>query len=631
MRIAILTSSYPRFAGDGTAPFVKSIAETMIKFGHNVEVVAPYDRDIKDFTTNGVKIHRFRYALTKNLHIMGHGRALEADVRLHPLALLMLPFYLLGALITLWRVTGQQKTDVIHVHWVLPNGPVAAFVAKIRRIPFIISLHGSDIFLAHKNRLFGYVAHWVFIQAAAVTACSPELKKRALELGAPESIQLLAWGADPLIFKPADNRKELRQKLGWGDGVVINTLGRMVYKKGFDILLKALPFVLDKHPTTKIIIGGDGPILRELKELAGHLGIAGSVQFMGRVSWNDVPDFLSAANIFVLPSVRDPSGNLDGLPTVLLEAMGCGSAIIASDIGGVSLAIHDKENGLLVKPGSVQELSQALLILLEDLTLCGELGSAARRRVVDDLNWDNVVRKIEQMLYSSISNHSHKLRMGTIYREEMLASLGLFEATKGRVLDVGCYDGFLLGKVKADFRVGIDLHPIRGTSGICLIKADARFLPFRPGCFDKVYALDIIEHIKDDVTFSKSLTSVVADDGTLILTTPSADIRLNPPFLTNWISKKWGHIYRLGYSPSRLMELFNSRFDVKVESWNAPIYRFWYPFLRILQVFSPRLVENWVKVISSLDSKRQEGQSGFQVMVASFKKDQTSLALKRII
>ena len=121
------------------------------------------------------------------------------------------------------------------------------------------------------------------------------------------------------------------------------------------------------------MIGGDGPLIGELKELASILGISSSVQFIGRVPWNEVPDIFAAADIFVLPSVRDPAGNLDGLPTVLLEAMGCGSAIIASDIGGVSLAIRIHENGLLVTPGSVDELTQALLDLLNDLTLLRNL------------------------------------------------------------------------------------------------------------------------------------------------------------------------------------------------------------------------------------------------------------------
>src|SRR3989337_1119584 len=121
MRIAILTSSYPRFIGDGTAPFVKSIAEAMVKSGHVIEVVAPFDPEVRASDKMGIKIHRFRYSFCNKLHIMGHGRALEADVRLQPLAILLLPFFLLSAFVTLWRVTGNQKSEVIHVHWVLPN------------------------------------------------------------------------------------------------------------------------------------------------------------------------------------------------------------------------------------------------------------------------------------------------------------------------------------------------------------------------------------------------------------------------------------------------------------------------------------------------------------------------------
>src|SRR4030065_1247221 len=177
MRIAVLTSSYPRFSGDGTAPFVQSIAETLVKFGHVVDVIAPYDKEVKTTDSKGVKIHRFKYSLIKSFHIMGHGRALESDVRLRPLAILLLPFYLSAAFIKLLQVTRQQKTEVIHVHWVLPNGPVAAMVAKLRRIPFIVSLHGSDMFMARKNRLYGFVAPWGFPSGGDGHGCWPGAEK----------------------------------------------------------------------------------------------------------------------------------------------------------------------------------------------------------------------------------------------------------------------------------------------------------------------------------------------------------------------------------------------------------------------------------------------------------------------
>ncbi len=402
MRIAILTSSYPRFNGDTAAPFVKSIAEALASQGNSIEVIAPFDPEVRKYVSDRVIVHWFKYFPLKSTLVMGHGRALQSDVRLQPLAYIMLPFYLFGAFCKLWQVTGQQKTDVIHVHWVLPNGPVAAIVAGLRGIPFIISLHGSDIYIARKKRYFGMVAAWVFHQATGVTACSSELKLHAEQLGARNTVHLIPWGADPNVFKPSENRQALRAKYKWEDKVVIISLGRLVYKKGFQILIQAFSSIRAKHTRVMMIIGGDGPLASELNTLAQSLGISDSIDFIGRIPWYAVPELLAAADIFVLPSVRDAYGNLDGLPTVLLEAMGCGLATIASDIGGVPLVIRDHENGLLVASGSADEISNRLELLLNDEALRKKLGNAARKSIEDELNWDMVAKQLLNILSGAL-------------------------------------------------------------------------------------------------------------------------------------------------------------------------------------------------------------------------------------
>ena len=399
MNIAVLTSSYPRFPGDGTAPFVKSICEHLVKLGHAVEVVAPYDPAVQPVDGGGVLVHRFHYAWPDQLHIMGHARSLEADIRLKPLTYLLLPFFLAAALSSLLRVTARQRSQAIHVHWVLPNGLVAAWVAARRGLPFVVSLHGSDMYLASQSKLFGAAACYVFRRAAAVTACSPELRQAALALGAPEDTLLLPWGADPEQFHPDHRNAETRASYSAGPGdVLIVALGRMVHKKGFDRLLAAMPAVLARQPRARLVLGGDGPLRESLARQAAGLGVEGHVTFAGRVPWDCVPELLAAADIFVLPSVRDENGNVDGLPTVLLEAMSSGAAVVASDIGGVGLVVEHGRTGLRVPPGDVEALANAILSLAGDPQRSRALGQAARQAVVEHFNWENVARQIAGLL-----------------------------------------------------------------------------------------------------------------------------------------------------------------------------------------------------------------------------------------
>jgi glycosyltransferase involved in cell wall biosynthesis len=403
MRIAVLTSSFPRFPGDGTAPFVKSISEHLVRQGHDVETVAPYDSDVRPMEMNGVRVHRFRYIWPPKLHIIGHARSLISDVRLRLSVIILLPFFLIAAFATLMRVTKRQKSQVIYVHWVLPNGLVATWVAAIRKIPFIISVHGSDIYIAQRNWLFRTIARSIFERASAVTACSPELRRAAIALHAPENTLLLAWGADPVLFHPTLNPLEYRRSFGLNQSaLVIAALGRMVYKKGFSTLIMALPDIISRYPRVRLVFGGDGPLREELSYEAERLGVSNHVSFIGRIPWNQVPEFLATADIFVLPSVKDKYGNVDGLPTVLLESMSCGTPVIASDIGGVRLVVEHDRNGLLVPPDDVSSLVKAIALLAGDPEKRHAIGQAARHAIEQQFNWSNVTLQLVDVFKQTI-------------------------------------------------------------------------------------------------------------------------------------------------------------------------------------------------------------------------------------
>ncbi|MBG0784428.1 MAG: glycosyltransferase family 4 protein [Anaerolineaceae bacterium] len=403
MRIAVLTSSYPRFQGDGTAPFVKSISEALTKLGHTVHVVAPYDMAVEEDANSSVPVRWFKYIWPRKFHTMGYARSLKADVKLRFSAYALLPFFTVASIINLVQESRKIDTQIIHAHWVLPNGFAAAIASKILRIPFIISLHGSDIFTAGKNFLFRAVAKWTFQQSSYVTACSQELCDKAKQINKNINIEVIPWGADPEKFKPIDTRDEVREKYGWApDEVIISTLGRMVHKKGFSQLLDIVPSLISDTQKIRIVIGGSGPLESELKEKVVQMGISEVVSFPGRVPWDEVSQFFGASDIFVLPSQRDKAGNLDGLPTVLLEAMACGLPCVASNIGGVSLVLESGENGYIFEPNNSSQMADDLTTLIHENKLREKLGDKARSDVIQRFNWDNVAKSLEALYRISI-------------------------------------------------------------------------------------------------------------------------------------------------------------------------------------------------------------------------------------
>jgi glycosyltransferase involved in cell wall biosynthesis len=412
MRILMLASSFPKWPGETTAPFIEEIAAGIAARGHAVTLLLPYHPELRRAPEErGVRLRAFRYAPHPALNIWGYAQSLLSDTRLKGRALAVTPFALAASL---GAVAGElaaarragQPYDLVQAHWALPNGPPAAIPAALYGLPLVVSLHGSDIYLAERHWATALAAAGAFRAAAAVTACSGDLRTRALALGARAATsRVIPYGVDLGQFRPEPAaRAAVRAELGLAaDAPLVLGLGRLVAKKGFGVLLDAWPAVLRGCPHATLAIVGYGDLRASLERQASELGIAQSVRFPGQIERARTATYVAAADVFALPIVREGA---DGLPNTLLEAMGAGRAIVAARVAGVPDVLDDGVHGLIVPERAPELLAAAILRLLADPELAARLGRAARARVEGELTWAHAAERYEAALLEGSMQHA---------------------------------------------------------------------------------------------------------------------------------------------------------------------------------------------------------------------------------
>ncbi|HOE70102.1 MAG TPA: class I SAM-dependent methyltransferase [Brevefilum sp.] len=204
-------------------------------------------------------------------------------------------------------------------------------------------------------------------------------------------------------------------------------------------------------------------------------------------------------------------------------------------------------------------------------------------------------------------------RLGQLYRVKYLQKYGKTYGGE-KVIEIGCHDGRMLSEINAGLRVGLDIEPRKSAQDIALVKADGFFTPLRDRSFDVIYLLDVVEHVKDDQKLVSEMLRILKPGGKLILTTPHINIRLFPPFLTSWISIRWGHVLRRGYSVEQLRSLVNQESKVEICELQASWYRKLYLLLKILFFISPKLTGKLLDILLTYESKDPYGSNGFLLL-----------------
>ncbi|GAB3464259.1 glycosyltransferase [Actinophytocola sediminis] len=363
-RLLVVASTFPASAEDGTPAFVRDLAAyAALEF--DTEVLVPQVRGAKRVeSVNGMTVRRFRY-FPRRWEDLADGAIIENLRSKRSRWLQVLPFFL-AEIVALRRAVRRHRPDVVHVHWMIPQG-VSALVAA-RTVPWVVTTLGGDVY-ALKDPVSRRLKGAVLRRARAVTTMNDDMRQRLVDLGATaETTEVLPMGADVETITAAG--AGIEREAGR-----ILFVGRLVEKKGAADLLAAIRS-LDDLPGWQLDVIGDGPLRAELERQAAGL----PVTFHGTAGRGQLAAAYARAQIAVFPSKAAASGDQDGLPVALLEALAAGCVVVASRIPGIDAAVVDQTSGVLVPPGDAAALAAALRALLPDAALRERLSAAGRVR-----------------------------------------------------------------------------------------------------------------------------------------------------------------------------------------------------------------------------------------------------------
>jgi glycosyltransferase involved in cell wall biosynthesis len=231
-----------------------------------------------------------------------------------------------------------------------------------------------------------------------MTVVSSAMRGEAARIGLqPPRIEVLPMGVDfatRFVADPGIARERDR----------LLFVGRLVPKKGLRHLLDAMPAVLARRPQTVLDIIGFGPEQPALRAQAARLGIAGQVRFLGALPQHELPAHFRRASVFVAPFVRDPSGDQEGLPVALMEAIGCGCPVVVGDVAGVDDLLGPMKAEVCVDPRNAAKLASVIIAALDDPEALAKHAAAIRAIAADRVDWSRITRAYGDLLDSCIAS-----------------------------------------------------------------------------------------------------------------------------------------------------------------------------------------------------------------------------------
>jgi glycosyltransferase involved in cell wall biosynthesis len=393
--LLVLASTYPRWSGDHEPGFVHELAKRLTDHFKVIAVVPSAPGATAREILDGVEVIRYRYAPRRFETLVNDG-GIVTNLRRHRWKMLLVPTFVWAQAWRTWRLLRTRQIDVIHAHWLLPQGLIAALLGKLsgQAPPFLVTAHGADLF-ALRGKGFSKLKRFVVQKASAVTVVSEAMRDELKRLGGDaDKVSVQPMGVDLRHEFTPDPRMERSR-----DEILF--VGRLVEKKGLRHLIDAMSAILLAHPSAYLTVVGFGPEEAERRTQILRLGLQAKVHFVGALSQTELPALYRRAAVFVAPFVRASSGDQEGLGLVAVEAAGCGCPIVVSDLPAIQGVFGD---GLarLAAPGSAAAIADAVIAALTVGPSCDSM-SNARTSLSARFDWAVVAGSYTRILGDMVS------------------------------------------------------------------------------------------------------------------------------------------------------------------------------------------------------------------------------------
>ncbi len=380
LRVGVVTSTYARSQEDHQVPWMREMTKRTAPHLERIAIYAATFRGLPDHEIDGIPVRRFRYA-PADKETLTHDSGAPNKTRSLAYKLLVIP-YILGGILGVFVACIKDRTNVLHVHWPFPHGLWALLPKWLLGVRVVTMCHGAELALARNSGLVCKIMAFCMRQSDEICANSSHTAAEIRRLTGLSS-RIVPYGA---TVKEVDAVEAPENEIP-----LLLNCGRLIQRKGIDVLLRAMQLILARRDV-RVVITGEGDHKEKWVKMCHEMNLDAYVRFAGFVSNEELADLYKRCDVYVHPAIYDDKGDTEGLGVVLIEALAYNKPVVASEVGGIVDVIVHEKTGLLVPEKNEQALADAILRVLGDAELGQRLGSQGRAYAKKVFDWDRCAR-----------------------------------------------------------------------------------------------------------------------------------------------------------------------------------------------------------------------------------------------